>query len=87
MIQKQFLLTPWKIFQKSVRYKSQSTLSNIFATSDLMTPSSENSAEIIEAKTIAESEHKSSFVPFNEYIETRRQAAKRSVLVQVKSGL
>ena len=87
MIQKQFLLTPWKIFQKSIRYKSQSTLSNIFSASDLMPPSSENSAEIIEAKPIAKSEDKSNFVPFNEYIETRRQAAKRSVLVQVKSGL
>ena len=86
MIQKQFLLTPWKIFQKSIRYKSRGTLSNILA-SDLMTPSSENSAEIIETKPIAKSEDKSSFVPFNEYIETRRQAAKRSVLVQVKSGL
>ena len=87
MIQKQFLLTPWKIFQKSIRYKSRSTLNNIFLASDLMPPSSENSAEIIETKPIAKSEDKSSFVPFNEYIETRRQAAKRSVLVQVKSGL
>ena len=85
MIQKQFLLTPWKIFQTSIRYKSRSTLSNIFH--DSMTPSSENSAEIIETKPIAKSEDKSNFVPFNEYIETRRQAAKRSVLVQVKSGL
>ena len=87
MNQKQFLLTPWKIFQKSVRYKSRGTLSNIFSASELMTPSSENSAEIIETKPIAKIEDKSSFVPFNEYIETRRQAAKRSVLVQVKSGL
>ena len=87
MIQKQFLLTPWKIFQKSIRFKSRSTLSNIVFNSDLMPPSSENSAEIIETKPIAKSEDKSSFVPFNEYIETRRQAAKRSVLVQVKSGL
>ena len=87
MIQKQFLLTPWKIFQKSIRFKSRSTLSNIVFNSDLMPPSSENSAEIIETKPIAKSEDKSNFVPFNEYIEARRQAAKRSVLVQVKSGL
>jgi hypothetical protein len=87
MIQKQFLLTPWKIFQKSIRYKSRSTLSNIFSASEIMPTSSDNSAEIIETKPIGKSEDKSSFVPFNEYIETRRQAAKRSVLVQVKSGL
>ena len=87
MIQKQFLLTPWKIFQNSIRYKSRNTLSSIFETSDLITPSSENSTEIIEEKPIVNSRDKSSFVPFNEYIETRRQAAKRSVLVQVKSGL
>ena len=87
MIQKQFLLTPWKIFQNSIRFKSRSTLSNIVFNSDLMPPSSENSAELIETNPIAKSEDKSGFVPFNEYIETRRQAAKRSVLVQVKSGL
>ena len=90
MIQKQFLLTPWRIFQNSIRYKSrstynESTLSHIVS-SELMPSSSDNSAEI-EAKPIAKREDKSSFVPFNEYIETRREAAKRSVLVQVKSGL
>ena len=91
MIQKQFLLTPWRIFQNSIRYKSrstfhESTVSSIFSASELMPTSSDNSAEI-EAKPIAKREDKSSFVPFNEYIETRREAAKRSVLVQVKSGL
>ena len=88
MIQKQFLLTPWRIFQNSIRYKSRGTFleSTFFATSELMPTSSDNSAEI-EAKPIAKREDKSSFVPFNEYIETRREAAKRSVLVQVKSGL
>lgn len=90
MIQKQFLLTPWRIFQNSIRYKSrstynESTLSHIVS-SELMPSSSDNSVEI-EAKPIAKREDKSSFVPFTEHIETRREAAKRSVLVQVKSGL
>ena len=84
MNQKQILLTPWKIFQKSVRFKSRSTFSNMFM-SEVMTGSSESTEQESKPTPNLKSDHNFNFLPFNEFIETRRQAAKRSVLVQVKS--
>ena len=82
MMKKQVLLTPWKIFQKSIRFSSRGSFSASF--NDLFANNSESSEQSSENQ---DSSGVEAFVPFNDYIETRRQTAKKSVLVQVKSGL
>ena len=87
------MLLPKKIFQRSISirwmskksshfYKNHISGDDLFTNEGRLLVNNSSDGNSIPNSNIEAEPH---FTPFNDYIEARRQATKRSVLVQVKS--